>query len=106
MRKKLPAAALCNFFFERSSTLLKNKVSRTIGDIESKLKRFGGMLNVVSAVPEITTFKLNDDQDFILLGCTVLGADRALCFPTLQNILLWLWLSFGFVWFRFGLASV
>lgn len=47
----------------------KLSVSRTIGDVESKLAKYGGMLNVISAVPEIKSFKLDDSLDFILLGC-------------------------------------
>lgn len=40
-----------------------------MGDIESKFGKYGGMPNVISAVPEIMTFKIEDDHDFILLGC-------------------------------------
>lgn len=47
----------------------KLAVSRTMGDIESKFGKYGGMPNVISAVPEIMTFKIEDDHDFILLGC-------------------------------------
>jgi protein phosphatase 2C family protein 2/3 len=45
-------------------------VSRTFGDIEAKLKRFGGNPNVVVCVPEIKAFKIDESQhDFIVLGC-------------------------------------
>ena len=33
------------------------------------MTKFGGLPNVVSAVPEITSFQLNKDHDFIVLGC-------------------------------------
>ena len=45
-------------------------VSRTFGDIEAKLEKYGGKPGVVSAVPEIAQFTINEDnQDFIVLGC-------------------------------------
>lgn len=45
-------------------------VSRTFGDIEAKLRRFGGNPNVVVCVPEIKAFKIEESQhDFVILGC-------------------------------------
>ncbi len=45
-------------------------VSRTFGDIEAKLERFGGKGGVVIAQPEIASFSLEEDvHDFIILGC-------------------------------------
>lgn len=44
-------------------------VSRTFGDIESKVKEFGGHPGIVTADPEITVFKYSDDLDYVLLGC-------------------------------------
>jgi len=44
-------------------------VSRTFGDIEAKLEKFGGNPNVVIADPEIQMIQLNDQTDFIVLGC-------------------------------------
>jgi serine/threonine protein phosphatase PrpC len=44
-------------------------VSRTFGDAEAKIEKFGGMSDVVIAVPEITQFKISDDCDFLILGC-------------------------------------
>ena len=44
-------------------------VSRTFGDAEAKLARFGGNPNVVIATPEIKQFKISSDHDFIILGC-------------------------------------
>ena len=43
-------------------------VSRTFGDIQAKLKRFGGNPKVLIAVPDIKCFKIDSDTDFILLG--------------------------------------
>ncbi len=44
-------------------------VSRTFGDIEAKLEKFGGNPNVVIAEPEIQMVQLTDQTDFIVLGC-------------------------------------
>lgn len=45
-------------------------VSRTFGDIEAKFVKFGGKPGVVSAVPEISQFTIDENQaDFIVLGC-------------------------------------
>lgn len=44
-------------------------VSRTLGDIEAKLKKYGGAPNIIIAEPEIKSFKLQADYDFIFLGC-------------------------------------
>jgi len=44
-------------------------VSRTFGDVEAKLSKFGGMSGVIIAVPDITQFKINSEMDFIVLGC-------------------------------------
>ncbi|CAD8056757.1 unnamed protein product [Paramecium sonneborni] len=44
-------------------------VSRTFGDIEAKLQQFGGNSRVVISEPEIKIFKLNQDHDFIVMGC-------------------------------------
>jgi protein phosphatase 2C family protein 2/3 len=43
-------------------------VSRTIGDIEAKLEQFGGNIKVVSSEPEIKSFKITEDHDFIVLA--------------------------------------
>lgn len=37
-------------------------VSRTFGDIEAKLERFGGKQNVVVAEPELRSFKIQEDH--------------------------------------------
>ena len=45
-------------------------VSRTIGDVEAKLEKYGGNPNVVIANPDIFIYDLNkDDIDFFILGC-------------------------------------
>ena len=44
-------------------------VSRTFGDIEAKDENFGGMKGVVVALPDITEIELNDEYNFIVLGC-------------------------------------
>ena len=44
-------------------------VARTIGDIEAKDVRYGGNPKVVTATPEIHSFKIKDNYDFIMIGC-------------------------------------
>ena len=45
-------------------------VSRTIGDVEAKLEKFGGNPNVIISEPEIFYYDLNrNDIDFFILGC-------------------------------------
>ena len=44
-------------------------VSRTFGDIEAKEEKFGGMKDVVVALPDITEIELNDQYNFIVMGC-------------------------------------
>jgi len=45
-------------------------VSRTIGDIEAKLEKYGGNPNVIIPKPDIFIYDLNkDDVDFFILGC-------------------------------------
>ena len=44
-------------------------VSRTFGDIEPKDERFGGKKGVVVALPDISEFELNDEYNFIVIGC-------------------------------------
>ena len=48
----------------------KLSVSRTVGDVEAKLEKFGGNPNVIIAEPEIFFYDLNkNDIDFFILGC-------------------------------------
>jgi protein phosphatase 2C family protein 2/3 len=45
-------------------------VSRTFGDIEAKMEKFGGLPGVVTAEPEISQFTIEENKhDFIILGC-------------------------------------
>lgn len=44
-------------------------VSRTFGDIEAKIPKFGGIKNVLSALPEISSFKITEESDFLFLAC-------------------------------------
>ena len=44
-------------------------VSRTFGDIEAKLPKFGGIPNVLTSIPDIISFKISDENDFLFLGC-------------------------------------
>ena len=46
-------------------------VSRTLGDIEAKSAKFKGNPKVVIAEPDIYTFKLEKEHDFIFLGCKI-----------------------------------
>lgn len=45
-------------------------VSRTFGDIEAKLEKYGGKPGVVSGEPEISQFTIDEStNDCIILGC-------------------------------------
>ena len=44
-------------------------VSRTFGDVEAKIEKFGGMKGVVVALPDITEIELNEEYNFIVIGC-------------------------------------
>ena len=45
-------------------------VSRTIGDVEAKHIKFGGLPGVIIAEPEIFSYDLNkEDIDFFIIGC-------------------------------------
>jgi protein phosphatase 2C family protein 2/3 len=60
-------------------------VSRTFGDIEAKLTQFGGLPGVVVATPEITSFKIKPDLDFLVLGCKYLNNPGDGIFDQLTN---------------------
>ena len=45
------------------------KVSRTFGDIESKIPELGGVPGVVSPEPEIMTLPFSEDLDYAFLAC-------------------------------------
>jgi len=44
-------------------------VSKTFGDIEAKRPKYGGNPNVIVCDPDITSFKVQDNFDFIMIGC-------------------------------------
>jgi len=44
-------------------------VARTFGDPEAKIAALGGNPNVVIAKPEIRSFMIKSEHDFIVLGC-------------------------------------
>ena len=44
-------------------------MSRTFGDAEAKLKLYGGNPNVIIAEPDIKSFEITSEDDFIILGC-------------------------------------
>jgi protein phosphatase 2C family protein 2/3 len=43
-------------------------VSRAVGDAHAKLKKFGGNPNVITCDPEIKSFKVSPNHDFIIIG--------------------------------------
>jgi protein phosphatase PTC2/3 len=44
-------------------------VSRSFGDIEAKLPRYGGHRQIIVADPEIRVFSVEDSMDYVLLAC-------------------------------------
>lgn len=44
-------------------------MSRTIGDIEAKEPKYGGNPKVVIPTPDIKTFKIRNNFDYIILAC-------------------------------------
>ena len=44
-------------------------VSRTFGDVEAKLTKYGGNPKVVVAIPEIQVFEIDSSCDFLILAC-------------------------------------
>lgn len=44
-------------------------VCRTFGDPEAKLAQYGGNPNVIIATPEIKSFEITANHDFIIMGC-------------------------------------
>ena len=64
-----PGRLSVNFILKTIQTNILSQVSRTFGDVEAKLPKYGGIPGVVSAEPEIKTFKLVKEDDFIVLAC-------------------------------------
>lgn len=44
-------------------------MSRTFGDIEAKMEKFGRMKNVVFAMPDLKEIEINNEFNFIVIGC-------------------------------------
>ena len=44
-------------------------VSRTFGDVEAKNENLGGKKNIVVALPDITEIELDEDYNFLVIGC-------------------------------------
>ena len=44
-------------------------VSKTFGDIEAKRPKYGGNPNVIVCDPDIKSFRIQDNFDFIMIGC-------------------------------------
>lgn len=44
-------------------------VSRTFGDIQAKVEKFGGKNGVIIPSPDITEFDLDENFDFMVIGC-------------------------------------
>ena len=44
-------------------------VSRTFGDLAAKIEKHKGNPKVVVAIPDIKSFKIQPEHDFIVLGC-------------------------------------
>lgn len=47
-------------------------MSRTIGDIDAKLKVYGGNPKCIVCKPDIKEFDISEEDDFVMLGCTLL----------------------------------
>ena len=41
---------------------------RTFGDLDAKVEKRGGNPNVVIAIPEIKSFRITDEHDFIVIA--------------------------------------
>ena len=55
--------------FRDGCQLLYKEVSRTIGDVEAKNVLFGGIPGVISHEPDVESFVIDDNFDYLLLGC-------------------------------------
>jgi serine/threonine protein phosphatase PrpC len=44
-------------------------VSRSFGDVEAKIANLGGMHGVIVPTPDIISFKIDSEVDFLVLGC-------------------------------------
>ena len=78
-----------------------------MGDAEAKLPKYGGIKNVISAVPEIVSFQLKDDHDFIVLACNQSNCLRYIFYfffnlNFLQNENPLRFFRFYIIWVRIG----
>ncbi len=48
-------------------------ITRAIGNPYAKLPELGGKPNVITAVPEVRSFKIGDNDDFMVIACIFLG---------------------------------
>ena len=60
-------------------------VSRSFGDIEAKLPRYGGNMDVIVAEPEIRQFKITGEMDYVILACDGIF-DKASSLEVLQCV--------------------
>ena len=60
-------------------------VSRSFGDIEAKLPRYGGNMDVIVADPEIRQFKITGEMDYVILACDGIF-DKASSLEVLQCV--------------------
>ena len=44
-------------------------VSRTFGDMEAKVERYGGNPNVIIAVPDVKEYEIGSKVDYLVIGC-------------------------------------
>jgi len=44
-------------------------VSRSFGDFDAKLPQEGGNPNVLISTPEIISFQITNETDFVVMGC-------------------------------------
>ncbi|CDW84010.1 protein phosphatase 2c containing protein [Stylonychia lemnae] len=53
---------------EAGGQIYQLSVCRTFGDIDAKIEKRGGNPNVVVAIPEIKSFRITDEHDFIVIA--------------------------------------
>lgn len=44
-------------------------VSRSFGDVEAKIPNLGGSTGVIIPTPDIISFRIDTEVDFLVLGC-------------------------------------
>ena len=63
-----PGRLSVKFNIKKIYIKIKKKVSRAFGDIEAKLPELGGNPKVLLSTPQIISFKLKEESDFIVMG--------------------------------------